>query len=122
MRAMPWLVRGDRVLASLKAADTPGRRVRGLLGRSSCHGAPLLCPARSVYAVGIRFDLDVAHLDGERRVVSTVQMAPRSLGRPARGARAVLGAETGSIERWGLAVGDDLAVRVGDGADEEEPS
>ncbi len=113
MRAMPWLVRGDRVLASLEVADSPGRRVRGLLGRPSCDGALLLRPARSVHTVGMRFDLDVAHLDAEMRVVRTARMARHRLGRPVRGARSVLEAEAGSFERWGLAVGDELAVRAG---------
>ena len=112
MRAMPWLLRGDRVLASLEVADTPASRARGLLFR----------PVRPVHTVGMRFDLDVAHPDAERRVVSTVRMAPRCLGGPARAPRAVLEAETGSFERWGLAVGDEPAVCVVDGADEEEPS
>ena len=122
MRAMPWLVRGDRVLASLEVADTPASRARGLLGRSSCDEALLFRPVRSVHTVGMRFELLVAHPDAERRVVSTVRTAPRCLGRPVRGARAVLEAEAGSFERWGLAVGDELAVRVVDGAGEEEPS
>jgi len=122
MRAMPWLVRGDRELASLEVADTPGRRVRGLLGRSSCDGALVLRPARSVHTVVMRFNPDVAHLDAEMRVVRTVRMAPRCLGRPVRGAQAVQEAEAGSFERWGLTVVDELAVRVGEGAGEEEPS
>jgi len=115
MRAMPWLVRGDRVLASLEVADTPSRRLRGLLGRTSCDGALLLHPARSVHTVDMRFPLDVAHLDAGMRVVRTVRMAPHRVGRPVRGGRAVLEAEAGSFERWGLAVGDELEVRAGDG-------
>ncbi len=117
MRAMPWLVRGDRVLASLEMADTPGRRMRGLLGRSSCDGALLLRPARSVHTVGMRFDLDIAHLDAEMRVVRTARMVPQRFGRPVRGARAVLEAEAGSFERWGLAVGDELVVHAGEAPD-----
>ena len=104
-------------MASLEMADTPGRRMRGLLGRSSCDGALLLRPARSVHTVGMRFDLDIAHLDAEMRVVRTVRMVPQRFGRPVRGARAVLEAEAGSFERWGRAVGDELVVHAGEAPD-----
>ena len=115
MRAMPWLVRGDRVLASLVVADTPARRIRALRGRSTCDGALLIWHARSVHTIGMRFAVDVAHLDADLRVVRTTRMARHRLGRPIKGARAVLEAEAGSFERWSLAVGDELAVRVEDG-------
>ncbi len=108
---MPWLVRGDRVLASLEVAESPASRMRGLLGRTSHEGALLIRPARSVHTLGMRFPVDVAHLDADLRVVRTARMDRHRLGRPVRGSRAVLEAEAGCFERWGLQVGDELAVR-----------
>ena len=108
---MPWLVRGDRVLASLEVAETPSARARGLLGREGVDGAILLRPARSVHTVGMRFAIDVAHLDDSLRVLRVTRMARHRIGRPVRGARAVLEADAGCFERWGLSVGDELEVR-----------
>jgi len=108
---MPWLVRGGRVLASLEVAETSSTRARGLLGRDGIHGALLLRPARSVHTVGMRFAIDVAHLDDSSRVIRVTRMARHRIGRPVRGARAVLEADAGCFERWDLSVGDELEVR-----------
>ena len=108
---MPWLVRGDRVLASLEVAETPSARARGLLGREGVDGAILLRPARAVHTVGMRFAIDVAHLDDSLRVLRVTRMARHRFGRPVRGARAVLEADAGCFERWDLSVGDELEVR-----------
>ncbi len=108
---MPWLVRGDRVLASLEVADTPSTRARCQLGRDGFDGALLVRPARSVHTLGMRCAIDVAHLDGELRVLRISRMAGQRFGRPVRGAQAVLEADAGCFERWGLRVGDELEVR-----------
>ena len=65
---MPWLVRGDRVLSSLEVAESPSSRMRGLTGRSSHEGAFLIRPGRTVHTLGMRFSLDVAHLDADLRL------------------------------------------------------
>ena len=109
--AMAWLVCGDRVLASLEIADSSRARRRGLLRCDGIEGALLLRPANSVHTVGMRFAIDVAHLDADLRVLRTSTMARHRVGRPVRGARAVVEADAGSFERWGLAVGDELEVR-----------
>ncbi|MBC8365181.1 MAG: DUF192 domain-containing protein [Actinobacteria bacterium] len=108
---MAWLVCGDRVLASLELADSPRTRRRGLLGRDGIEGAILLRPAFRVHTVGMRFAIDVAHLDADLAVLRTVTMERHRIGRRVRGARAVLEAESGTFARWGLEVGDELAVR-----------
>jgi len=99
------------VLASLEVAETPSARARGLLGREGVDGAILLRPARSVHTVGMRFAIDVAHLDDSLRVIRVTRMARHRIGRPVRGARAVLEADAGCFERWDLSVGDELEVR-----------
>ncbi len=108
---MPWLVSDDRVLASLEIADTPRSRRRGLLGREGFEGAILLRPARAVHTLTMRFPIDVAHCDEELTVLRVVTMAPHRIGRPVRGARAVVEAEAGSFERWGIRPGDQLEVK-----------
>ena len=108
---MPWLVRGDEVLASLEVASSMAARSRGLLGRDGIEGALLLRPAMSVHTLGMRFDLDVAYCDAELVVLDTTRMARRRLGRPRLRARSVIEAEAGAFERWLLRPGDRLAVR-----------
>ena len=99
------------MLASLEVAETPSARARGLLGREGVDGAILLRPARSVHTVGMRFAIDVAHLDDSLRVLQVTRMARNRIGLPVRGACAVLEADAGCFRRWGLSVGDELEVR-----------
>ena len=108
---MPWLLRGDKVRASVDVADSPRLRARGLLGRDGIEGALLLTPARSVHTVGMRFAIDVAYCDADLVVLRTVRMAPHRLGRPCWHAHSVIEAEAGAFERWGIAPGVQLEVR-----------
>ncbi len=108
---MPWLLRDDRVLASLEIASSRSDRRRGLLGRDGFEGALLIDRARSVHTVGMRFPIDVAHLDADGTVLRTATMPPRRIGLPVLGARQVLEAEAGCFARWGLAPGQVVEVR-----------
>ena len=108
---MAWLVCGERVLASLELANTASQRRRGLLGRDDVDGAMLLKPAGRVHSIGLRFAIDVAHLDADLTVLRITTMERNRIGRHVRGARAVLEADAGSFGRWGSTVGDELAVR-----------
>lgn len=109
---MPWLLRDDRVLASLEIASTRADRRRGLLGRDGFDGALLIEGTRSVHTVGMRFPIDVAHLDGEGVVLRTCTMPRNRIGLPVPRARRVLEAEAGSFARWGLCPGQVLEVRA----------
>jgi uncharacterized membrane protein (UPF0127 family) len=106
-----WLVHDDRVLATLEVAATRQARRRGLLGRDGVEGALLLRPARSVHTFGMRFPIDVAHVDDELRIVHLCTMRPNRLGRPVWRARAVIETEAGAFAGWGLGVGDALELR-----------
>ena len=99
------------MLSSLRVADSPSARTRGQVGRDGLEEAILLRPARSAHTLGMRFPIDVAHLDDDLTVLRTTRMDGLRVGRPVRRAQAVLKAEAGSFERWGLAVGDVLEVR-----------
>ena len=108
---MAWVVRDGKVLASVEVASTFGARQRGLLGRDGYDGALLLRPARSVHTLGMRFRVDVAHLDRDLCVVKVGTMAPWRMGRPVPRAHAVLEAEAGAFALWDLKVGDVLELR-----------
>jgi hypothetical protein len=108
---MAWLVREDRVLATLEVAPTRRARRKGLLGRGSFEGALLLRPARSVHTFGMRFPIDVAFCDRDLQVVRICRLRPGRLTRPVLRARAVIEAEAGAFELWSLQVGDELSVR-----------
>ena len=106
---MHWLYRDTERLCPVIVARTMRQRLTGLLGRTGIDGAILLQPACSVHTFGMRFDLDVAHLDRDQRVLRVVTMRPNRLGRPIAHARSVLEAEAGSLAH--LRVGDRLCVQ-----------
>ena len=107
---MAWLCRDDEVLASLEVASGRRARRRGLLGRDSFDGALLLQPCRSVHTVGMRFPIDVAHLDHEGVVLRVCTMPRNRIGLPVRGSARVLEAEAGRFRHWELAPGQVLEV------------
>ena len=108
---MAQLVVDDREVASVEVATTRGARRRGLLGRQGIEGAMLLSPARSVHTVGMKFAIDVAHLDSQMRVLTVSTMKPGRIGRWSRRARHVLEAEAGSLKRLGIGPGVRVEVR-----------
>jgi len=122
-----WLVSNGRVLASARLAVDRESRRRGLLGTEDStvddsgdssntgdiEGALVLPSCRWVHTIGMTYDLDVAYLDRENRVIKTVRMARHRLGAPVLGARTVVESECGSFARWGLRVGDVVEIRAG---------
>lgn len=114
---MPWLLRDDRVLASLEVASSRSDRRTGLLGRDGFEGALLIEGTRSVHTMGMRFPIDVAHLDDDGTVLRCVTMRRHRIGMPVLRARKVLEAEAGSFARWGVCAGQVLEVRTQHPAD-----
>ncbi|MDW3217701.1 MAG: DUF192 domain-containing protein [Acidimicrobiales bacterium] len=102
---MGWLVVDGTAVAPLEMAETRAERRRGLLGREGIEGAMLLRPARSVHTIGMRFAIDVAHLDADMVVISLVTMVPWRVGRWRRHAHQVIEADAGAMQRWGIAPG-----------------
>jgi uncharacterized membrane protein (UPF0127 family) len=66
---------------------------------------------RSVHTVGMRFPIDVAFCDCDLVVLAVVRVSPMRLAMPRRRGRAVVEAQAGAFERWGLRVGDHLELR-----------
>jgi hypothetical protein len=99
------------VVATVEVAASRAARRRGLLGRDSIIGALMISQCRMVHTIGMRFAIDVAHVDATGTVLRTTAMHPRRLGRPVPAASAVLEAELGAFERWGLRRGSQVTVR-----------
>ena len=108
---MAWLIRDDRVLASLEVPEGPRAKGRGLLGRDGLDGAMWLERSRSVHSFGMRFDLDIAFLDGAGVVIRTMRLKRNRVTLPVWGARSVLEAEAGAFGSWDLHIGDELGIR-----------
>ena len=98
------------MLASLDVASTRRERRRGLLGRDGLDGALLIERSRSVHTIGMRFPIDVAHLDADGMVLRTTTMRRNRIGLPVLRASAVLEAEAGAFRRWELTCGQVLEV------------
>ncbi|MFV0258203.1 MAG: DUF192 domain-containing protein [Acidimicrobiales bacterium] len=108
-----WLVRDGAVLASVEVPTTRWGRGVGLLGRDGLDGALVIRRARSVHSFGMRFDLDVAFLDCDDRVIRMLRLRRRRFTAPVWGARTVIEAEAGAFADWELRIGDVIEVRVG---------
>jgi uncharacterized membrane protein (UPF0127 family) len=96
-------------------ADSPLRRMRGLLGRKTLdagHGI-LIRPAPAIHTWFMRFAIDAVFLDRNLSVLSVrPELRPWRLAGQ-RGARAVLELAAGEAERRGIVPGDRLEVSVG---------
>jgi uncharacterized protein len=106
-----WLLCDGQVLASAEVADTFAVRARGLLGRGTYAGAMVFPRTRAVHTFGMRFPVDVAVCDGDLVVLTVLRLRPWRMSRPRRGGRAVVEAEAGAFERWGLTPGSRLELR-----------
>ncbi len=98
---------GNRVVM----ADRWLARLRGLRGRPELAAGDglLLTPCGSVHMLGLRYQIDVALLDGERRVVSIHPgLRPGWHMAAARGARFALELPVGTRARSGTLPGDRL--------------
>ncbi|MFF9848907.1 DUF192 domain-containing protein [Streptomyces litmocidini] len=104
----------------LEVAASYRARRRGLLGRDGIAGALLIVRTNSVHTFGMRFPIDVAHLDGSFTVRSVVTMRPGRLGMIRPRGRHVLEAEAGAMAGWGLEPG--VRVRVSYGQVTEAPN
>ncbi len=107
---MAWLLRDGEVLAVLEIAASRRARRIGVLGRREVKGAILLTPAKAVHTFGVRIALDVAFLNDEMKVLETKTMSPWRICLPRFQSAAIVEAQAGAFERWGLAEGDYLEV------------
>jgi uncharacterized protein len=105
-----WLLRDGDVVCALEMADSPAER-RALRGRRGCEGALHVDGARTVHTAGMKFAIDVAFLSTDLTVVRVAHLKPWRVAIGGRAARGAVETEAGSLERWGVRVGDQLEVR-----------
>lgn len=110
-----WDIRLARTGASLasrtRLANTFWSRAVGLLGTDTLPTGEglLIVPCSSVHGIGMRYAFDVAYVDRGGQVLHiTHAMQPGAIGRPVRGARAVLELPAGTLAAHGVAEGDRL--------------
>jgi uncharacterized membrane protein (UPF0127 family) len=108
---MPWLVRGEDVLAAAEVAVTRRRRRSGLMGRESLDGVLVLRPCRQVHTFGMQFPIDVAFCDRDGFVLHISTLPPRRFSRPVLRAYFAIEAREGAFDRWKVSPGDVVEVR-----------
>ena len=83
----------------------------GLLGRDHFEGAMVFDRTKWVHTMGMKFAIDVAHLDADGAVVRIAHMPPNRIGTYVHKAVRVVEAQRGAFERWGLTLGDIVEIR-----------
>ena len=106
-----WLLRDGDVICALEMTESFSERARGLRGRGGCEGGLLLSGGRTAHSAGVSFPLDVAYLSEQLVVVRVARLTPWKFSLGRRGVRSVLQFESGSLERWGVRIGDQLEIR-----------
>jgi hypothetical protein len=108
---------GAEVATWVAVADRWWRRALGLLGRRvlGTEEGMLLAPCSSVHTIGMRFPIDVAFLDDDGCVVSTLPtLVPGRLARGGRRARATLELRAGLLADTDTRPGDRLVFEEED--------
>lgn len=107
--------RGGVLVADLRYACSPLRRMRGLLGLSMLpRGRGLwIEPAPAVHTGFMRFPIDVVFVDRDRRVVRIAEHVAPWHAVAAKRARVALELPAGAAADAGLRVGDTLVVTDG---------
>jgi uncharacterized protein len=106
-----WLLRDGDVVCALEMASSAAERRDALRGRSGWEGALQVVGVRTVHTAGIRFPVDVAFLSDDLTVLRVTQLKPWRVAVGGRGVSSTVETEAGSLERWGVRVGDQLEVR-----------
>lgn len=103
---------GASICERCHVADTPLRRMRGLLGRRDLPAGEgvLLRPAGSIHTFFMRFPVDVVFLDRDGRVLRVVESLPPWRAAAVRGARAALELRAGESTRRGVVAGTILVA------------
>ena len=93
-------------------ADTPLRRMKGLLGRRSLLPGEglLLKPAGSIHTWFMRFSIDAVFLDGDLRVLDVRHDVRPWRTALRRGAKSVLELPSGEAARVGVTPGEQLRL------------
>ena len=103
---------GGVVCERCAVADTPFRRLRGLLGKSELPVGEgiLLRPCASVHTMFMRFPIDVLFCDRELRVLAVASDVARWRMRAQRGAHVTIELSAGEAARRGVVAGARIRV------------
>ena len=66
---------------------------------------------RSLHTAGMKFPIDVAFLSVDHTVLRVAHLKPWRLALGGRGTQSAVAMGAGSLERWGVQVGDQLELR-----------
>ena len=105
-----WLTSNQRIVCAVEIARTRSARRRGLIGRESFDGALWITRCRRVHTFRMAFPIDVAFVDRANRIVAIQTIDPNRISAFHRSGAAVVESYAGSMRKWGLSVGDVLAL------------
>jgi uncharacterized membrane protein (UPF0127 family) len=109
------VTRGSVLADDARRADSFWARLKGLLGRASLEPGEglVLEPATSVHMIGMRFSIDVLHLNREGEVVKVVpELKPGRLGPYVWRSRTVVELPAGVAAATDTRVGDRLVIEA----------
>ena len=112
---------GSVICARCEVADSPLKRMRGLLGRASLDAQEgmLFRPAGSIHMFFMRFPIDAVFLDRELRVLKVASDLKPWRTAAKRGAKQVLEIAAGEAARRGVQPGQRLILAEEEG---DEPA
>ncbi len=85
---------------TVQLAGTALRRLRGLFFSDA--EALMIVPCSSVHSIGFNRPLEVAYIDKDGQVLTVKNLKPWNMHMPVRNAHAVLEANPGLLEQWGI--------------------
>jgi uncharacterized protein len=116
-----WLLRDGDVVCALDLAESPAERRDALRCREGWDGGLHVVGTRAVHTAGARFPIDVAFLSVDLTVVRVTRLKPWRVAVCGRAVHSRVETEAGSLERWGVRVGDQLEVREAQPGDGRGP-
>ena len=108
--------RGILLASKAEEANSPGTRMKGLMGRLPEQFPPgsglWIIPSNGIHTFGMRFPIDAAYLDSRKRVVKIYKgLVPRRIAALTFRTKSVLELPAGTLEATRTQVGDELEFR-----------
>jgi len=103
-----------QVIATLKFANSYLSRLKGLMFKKKLDHVLVLKPKSnfrvfsSIHTLFMNFSIDLIFLDKNKKVVEIAQVFPWKLYIPKRSAGYILEMKSGSVEKYQIAIGDNL--------------
>ena len=108
------LTRGTRLAESTAIANTPLRRMQGLIGKNSIHPqeALIITPCKSIHMLFMKFSIDAIFLNKENKVVGLVRgINPFGFSPIFWESSCVIELSPGTIEKSKTHLGDQLSIK-----------